>query len=334
MPVRGIVMPKTAIHLHVHFEDVAFKIVEYIRRIRINYTLYVTFTGIMSPSLHNEIFRLSCQKRIIPVANLGRDVLPFLDLICLPEMDEFDVICKLHTKRGTSGLGDVWLDVFLDSLIGNGSQFSTIVDLFALPIPPAIVGPAVLYKPSDAFGFTLDSTVRELAQKIYNASHSGPYGFFAGTMFSARMADLRELISKRDYIRRGLNGIEFRDEPIGNDGGMPHILERLFGLAPAIKKRSIALIGENNRISFHQAPGPVNSARMTVMLAKLAGYDEMPTAPMQTYLSLFGTHPIIGEWEKIAFGALDSDGQINWKGLPDENYIPILWKYPDMLFEP
>lgn len=318
------------IHLHVHYEDVAFRIIEKLRVIRSDYTLFVTASVPLSTNLYREICGLNAPKHILAVENIGRDIQPFLYVLASPLLEKFDVVCKLHTKKGVTGFGSAWLDVCLESMIGDGQAFSKIVTAFGRANAPALVGPKKLYKSANKFDFGNNQNVAKITGAIFGKSFSAEYGFFAGTMFFAKRSIFDELAAALPALLIGLAGLKFEQEPIGNNGGLPHAMERVFGLIPCLKQESVGLLNTDGSLTVHLAPGPVDTSSMVPMFANESMFQDISRAPMFCPIFVCGSHPLTGDWEQIATQTMNDNGVASWEGL-SEGRVPRFWKYPDPL---
>lgn len=157
--------------------------------------------------------------------NLGRDVAPFLSL--LQELQHFDLVCKLHTKR-SEGRHDSWRRVNLEKLIGSAETVAAYLRAFASNPDLVLAGPRQFY---------LDGPMHEM--QCHAALHlmHGPvpetWGFFAGTMFWCRprfFADLAELYPQDIFVAHQ-----------DGDGQPEHVVERTFGLLAAQRGKQVML---------------------------------------------------------------------------------------------
>lgn len=172
--------------------------------------------------------------------NEGMDVLPFLRL--LPELKRrgYDVVCKLHTKRGVEPLGAVWRRHLLRSLVGSASSIQILMAAFNDMPRLALAGPAALYVSGKALMYE-NKPLLKLMHNQLDPDNSFPedWGFFAGSMFWARISWLLPIAA----IASQVASVNMRDrEPLANDdGGLAHALERAFGWAA--HNHQAALIG-------------------------------------------------------------------------------------------
>ncbi len=162
---------------------------------------------------------------VVPTPNLGRDVAPFLAL--LPRLCDFDVVCKLHTKRA-EGRHTEWRRSLLDGLLGSVEAVGAYLEAFEAEPDLVLAGPRDYY---------LDGPSHEASSKKALALQHGPlegrYGFFAGTMFWCRpraFAELGPLYPQECFVAHG-----------DGDGQPEHVVERAFGYIASKAQKKIML---------------------------------------------------------------------------------------------
>lgn len=155
--------------------------------------------------------------------NRGRDIAPFLDVLPIVLEKDYDAALKIQTKNGyyTSGIlnpkfGQIWREEALDSLLGSPSRVSQIVDLIRSCDKLNLVGPQPVLQSLDRYPYHDDG---ELAKSLSCDDVAGR--FFAGTMFWFRPECFKDLVK--------LDIRDFEPENGGNDGGLAHLIERIFG---------------------------------------------------------------------------------------------------------
>ena len=161
------------------------------------------------------------------VKNKGRDVRSFLKFIDSGNYKNYDLICKIHTKK-TTYLHDNWREVYLERLLspedydkhaGNlieNTQGISSVDKFKIQEKHVVT--TLNYK-----------SLKILSNLIpLKVNHMKTYTFCAGTMFWCTQAYCNHI---KESINDLSNHIEqFPDEPIKNDGTLAHAWERAFWL--------------------------------------------------------------------------------------------------------
>lgn len=206
-----------------------------------------TFDLFITMPAHNaafaEMVRTDMPKAVIVVLpNRGRDVLPFLRVAEQLYRLEYVQLLKLHTKKSTHRTdGADWFNELLSNLLPEGKKvvsqlFKTLDDT-----KTGIIGPAGQYM-SLTVNFEANGMhMTRLLNRMYDhgttyrtlqAERAG-HGFFAGTMFWARMDALAPLLKANIPIR------QFETEKGQIDATLAHAMERVLGLLPEIDHRAM-----------------------------------------------------------------------------------------------
>jgi len=105
---------RCAVVIHLFYEDQWPDFAEDLDNIDGSFSLFVTLRP--ESRFERQIHARYPDAVVLPVPNLGRDVAPFLAL--LPRLYEFDLVCKLHTKR-REGQHANWRNSLLHGLLGS-----------------------------------------------------------------------------------------------------------------------------------------------------------------------------------------------------------------------
>lgn len=100
-----------AVVAHVYYPDIWQEFEAQLQALDIDFDLFVTITyrGDQSDALADEIRAAFPGVTILPVANRGRDILPFMHLVNAGALDGYEAICKIHTKKSPHREdGDHW----------------------------------------------------------------------------------------------------------------------------------------------------------------------------------------------------------------------------------
>src|SRR5947209_3800219 len=100
---------KVAVVVHVFYQRLWFELATYLRNIPMDFSLFASVPGGVDASFISSSFPGA---RTFAVRNVGRDVAPFLQII--PELLEFELVCKIHSK-----FDDKWRGDALRSLLGS-----------------------------------------------------------------------------------------------------------------------------------------------------------------------------------------------------------------------
>ncbi len=231
-PVPGASNP-VAIVAHVFYEDTWTDIAEVLKRLTIPFDLIVT-TVPGRDRLIEAIRHDFPDADVRAMANRGRDVRPFLELLEQGRLDRYAYVCKIHGKKSSDGgrmpyLGALWRRRLLFELLAAPGVAGKIVERFEGDAGVGMIGPRAFRLPSATIPLepswgTTRPKVMELAWKMGLAPDRFRLDFFGGTMFWVRPEALRPL---RDLRLASA----FPEEQGRLDGGLEHVTERLFAAA-------------------------------------------------------------------------------------------------------
>lgn len=89
---------KILVHLHLYYQDMLEQMLDLLKSLdQVNYDLYVTTSPDFSEQ--DKITNFHNQSKILPVPNRGYDLAPFVYVLQQVNLDDYDYIIKLHTKR-------------------------------------------------------------------------------------------------------------------------------------------------------------------------------------------------------------------------------------------
>ena len=221
---------KIGVALHLHYRDLWPEFEGYLAGFGSQLRLHVTVTE-EDGALADRIRAAFPASEVSVVANLGRDIRPFVEAVRAGVFDDCDLICKLHGKRSAlSGkdrwFGHLWRRRCLIDLVGP-DQTDHILRLFEDRPEVGMVGSAGLRLKRGVGGRDPGHAAslphrRALAQAAGLSDVALSEDFFAGTMFWVRRAALEPLraltIGDGDYTPEG--------GPL--EDGFEHALERFF----------------------------------------------------------------------------------------------------------
>lgn len=275
---------KAALVLHLFYPEVAIELIDRVAAIDAPIDIFVTHSGPLDATLLAALQRLPRQREIVPVANRGWDIGPLFEL--LPRLAEggYELIGKLHTKKGGSGYAPEWRQLAYDGMIASAELVGNIVRAFDEHPDLSLLGPRPLYKSVASHLFRNAELLSDLApQLVAPAYPPADWGFFAGTFFWARRVLLEKVAALADF--RDASPTQDRD------GALGHAVERLFGLAPLGLGGKIGLV-EDGRIELIQAPGNPSHEPVIQTLVDAAALGVGP--PDEVLASLIATHnPLI-----------------------------------------
>ncbi len=178
---------------------------------------------------------------VLEAPNRGRDVLPFLKTARHLEARGYGHVLKLHSKRSAHRTdGRDRLTAILDLLLpADEATLGALLSVLGEP-STGVVGPASQYVTlAKNYPANRRHVIRALSH-AHSASvaarvdrNTGDFGFFAGTMFWARLDALAPVL-RRNYGLR-----DFGHESGQIDGTFAHGLERVLCVSPELQGRTM-----------------------------------------------------------------------------------------------
>ncbi|MES2497213.1 MAG: glycosyltransferase [Pseudomonadota bacterium] len=276
---------KAALVLHLFYPEVAVELIDRVAAIGMPVDVFVTHSVALDETVLAALDRLPRKAEIIAVANRGWDIGPLFELLPLLAERGYDLIGKLHSKKGGSGYAPEWRQLAYDGMIASDLLVAAIVDAFAAHPDLSLLGPKPLYKSVASHLFRNAELLSDLAPRLTAPAYPpADWGFFAGTFFWARRTLLEKVAAFADFGEAGTASQE-------RDGALGHAIERLFGLAPLALGGMVGLV-EDSRIELIQAPGAPSHEPVIQTLVDAAG---LGIGPVDAELSaLIATHnPLI-----------------------------------------
>ena len=221
-------MKKFLIHLHIFYEDMYPKFKEQLLALKLDsYDLYVTLVK-ENPELISDIKTSFPNAHIKVVENRGYDVAPFVDVLNGVNLDDYQYVVKLHTKRNIKHhkvpkflQESRWREA-LTKFISSKDNFDSVV---ASMDSDASIG---MHADSNVIFSNLCDHLLE-KKNFYNYLKLNnfkvmPYKFVAGTMFIARSSVFKEL----QQLKLKISDFELPD-PTRQSWQLAHAMERLCG---------------------------------------------------------------------------------------------------------
>jgi len=164
--------------------------------------------------------------KVVGVENRGRDILPFLKLLNDGELDRYDIVLKLHTKRSPHLRdGNIRRKLLFTMLAGTRRRTAQVLALLA-DRRTGIVGWRAVWRSSPSYWMRNQTNVANLLRRMGMPPARRP-AFFEGTMFWIRPAALVPLKTLC------LTADDFPLEAGQTDAELHHALERIFSCAAA-----------------------------------------------------------------------------------------------------
>lgn len=181
--------PKVLVHLHLYYLDQLDYMLKKLKNINsCDWDLFVTMTKQDEKAIQ-KLKDFKPDVHIIQVEDKGFDIWPFLQVLNLVDLDNYDDILKIHTKKYRKkkdfyGRGNAWRNYLIDALLGSRKQFQKNIHLMQMDKSVGLIG-------SRATLATMGCTEKDdsiLFDEMCQ-NHGIPISkgrFIAGTMFLVR----------------------------------------------------------------------------------------------------------------------------------------------------
>ena len=184
------------------------------------------------------------------LSNRGRDMWPFVRVLELGLVGDYDAVLKLHTKASVHRIdGDAWRDRLLDSLCPSPDGIAQILELLRRDTDIGLIAPAGAVLGREFWGSN-GPMVDALAARTGIGVDPERVWFPGGSMFWARPGPLNRLRDARLTIE------DFEHEAVSIDGTTAHALERFVGALVAHAGMSVIAADDvAGRLAQARAPG-------------------------------------------------------------------------------
>lgn len=232
----GRAKARYAIVAHVYYPDLWPEFAQTLKTVPIDFDLYVTLTyrGDSSDELAKEIRQEFPSAVVVPVANRGRDILPFLTLVNAGALDGYEAVCKIHTKKSPHREdGEQWRRHLIGGILPE-KTLPQLLERFTADDDLAFwVADGQFYSGTEWWGSNFEVT-RHLLRRIEEEISFEALSFPAGSIYWVKPMVIGLLQALR------LTSAHFEFEQAQVDGTLAHALERAMGfLAVAADQRVI-----------------------------------------------------------------------------------------------
>lgn len=243
-----------AVVIHLYYTDMFLFFKEKLESMPMDsYDLFITVPE-GKEDVIDSILSYRPDARVVVVPNCGRDVLPFVEVIRHISKLGYVNVLKLHSKKSPHRKdGSTWRDKIVDSLVpASTEQYKDIITVLSKK-NTAIIGPGGEYLSLLVNFSATGHYVKMLSGKMVDTklAHdlvrvSDEYGFFAGTMFWARIDALMPIIDN-------VSAVDFEPELGQVDSTLAHALERLFNVIPELLDRDMYELkdGRLEKVDYH-----------------------------------------------------------------------------------
>lgn len=248
-PIYGIKRnndTKLAVMIHLYYSDMW---PQFLKKLKIiekttKFDLFITIPE-KSAMVADVIYRYRPDANVLVVPNRGRDVLPFLHFARRLKAAGYEHILKLHSKKSPHRQdGNDWMADLLNKLVPEKNPCLQEILSLLDQKETALIGPEGHFISLDSyFGSNKDNIAKIIddiaGEKVTDEilSNVPKYGFFAGTMFWARLDSLSPILDM--YYQA--SDFEFEDGQI--DGTFAHAIERAISLIPQLSAKRIYMSG-------------------------------------------------------------------------------------------
>lgn len=208
--------------IHAFYPEILTQIVDICDDLPEQFTYYVSTV----PEQKDVVERIMATQqrpfKIIARPNRGRDVLPLLKVMEIMLADGVEFFAKVHTKRSLHRTdGVVWRNELYDAIIGRETFCRAIEAMRGNP-RIGLLGPDGHFVSMRAYlGANFTGVTR--CAEAFKADPTSIFelGFFAGTMFIARLDALKPI------LMLGFADDDFEEEAGQIDGTLAHVIERI-----------------------------------------------------------------------------------------------------------
>lgn len=229
-----------AVIAHAYYPDVFAQILDLVCKIPEQHKLFVTTLPEHEATLRGMLEESGRIFELYVVRNRGRDVLPFINILPKLLADHFDLVIKVHTKKSPQrGDGDQWRDDMLEKLL-HVESLATALQAFTTDLSLGMIGPDGHFVSISSYMGGNKSRVFSIGTRLgMSKPEVARQGFFAGTMFIARIEALEplRLLAFADE--------DFEPEAGQRDGTLAHALERCMALSVLAAGKRVASTTSN-----------------------------------------------------------------------------------------
>lgn len=227
--------PRIAIVIHVYYLDVLPSILALVDHLPASCEIIATTIHCQEDLVTSILSKQSKPFRVFAFENRGRDVLPFIRVLPhLVELD-FNFVVKVHTKKSLHRLdGEEWRNQLYRDVIGREAFYRSILAM-ENNRKIGLVGPHDHFVSIDTYLGSNKERIWYYGQQLgLEDSEISSSGFFAGTMFTARLSSLEPILNL------DIREEDFEDEMGQVDGTLAHAIERVISLSVLSRRQIVS----------------------------------------------------------------------------------------------
>ncbi len=222
-PMAAASPPRPCVVIHAWYLEELGELLAQLKGSALVCRLLITTAPEHRPRVHALLRDAGLDGEILPFANHGRDILPFLHVANLLLQQGEDIVLKLHTKRSTHMTqGAQWREEMLQQLLLDGHATQAVTAFQKDPALGLLAPHGHLLPVRDYLGANAGSLARLRARLGLDVEVESAQ-FSAGSMFWVRLAALRPLLDAH------LAPAAFEAEAGQIDGTLAHAVERVLG---------------------------------------------------------------------------------------------------------
>lgn len=232
--------PKVLVHLHLYYLDQLDYMLKKLKNINsCDWDLFVTMTKQDEQAIQ-KLKDFKPDVHIIQVEDKGFDIWPFLQVLNLVDLDNYDDILKIHTKKYRKkkdfyGRGNAWRNYLIDALLGSRKQFQKNIHLMQMDKSVGLIGSRATLATMGCFEKDDSILFDRMCQNHGILISKGR--FIAGTMFLVR-AKCFQRIKDMNFKSEDFNHIQ----QTSGRTTTAHTLERLLSRIVEIEGYKITTV--------------------------------------------------------------------------------------------
>lgn len=241
---------RIAVSIHLFYYDLWEEMLDSIQNLHTPFDLFVTIT--IKDGFDEIQARVQADvpdAMVVGIPNHGRDIFPFMHLLNAGVFDEYDAVCKLHSKKSPHRQdGHVWRDHLIRSILPADGMADKLVErILADSSLGFVVADGQVFTDEKWWGSNRSRT-RDLLLNIGIDIREMPLRFPAGSIYWVTAPVLRTL--------RGLNLEPWHFEVEGGqlDCTLAHVIERALGFIAAAGQLRIDQVTELLERKVEPAP--------------------------------------------------------------------------------
>lgn len=232
--------PKVLVHLHLYYLDQLDYMLKKLKNINsCDWDLFVTMTKQDEQAIQ-KLKSFKPDVHIIQVEDKGFDIWPFLQVLNLVDLENYDDILKIHTKKYRKkkdfyGRGNAWRNYLIDALLGSRKQFQKNIHLMQMDKSVGLIGSRATLATMGCFEKDDSILFDRMCQNHGILISKGR--FIAGTMFLVR-AKCFQRIKDMNFKSEDFNHIQ----QTSGRTTTAHTLERLLSRIVEIEGYKITTV--------------------------------------------------------------------------------------------